>query len=149
MAGDQKKNSSLISTVLILLLGLAGGAVAMAFLHPPATSKVSEPPNKVRAVLHLETFTVDMSSPEQKVYLRVGIDLGLGHDLKGLPEDGGTPTALIRDTILGILMALKPDDLTSIDGKQKLKDRILEALRQRAPELAAQEVYFTEFLMQR
>jgi flagellar basal body-associated protein FliL len=145
----EKQKSSVMSKLLTLLLGLAGGAAAMAFLHPAATSKVADPPSRVRAVLHLETFTVDLSSPDQKAYLRIGIDLGLGHDLKASPENGGTPTALVRDTILGVLMASKPDDLISIDGKQKLKDRIVDALRQRAPELAAQEVYFTEFLMQR
>jgi flagellar basal body-associated protein FliL len=64
-------------------------------------------------------------------------------------RDGDTTTALIRDTILGLLMASKPGDLISIDGKQKLKGRILEALRQRVSELAPQEVYYTEFLMQR
>jgi len=120
----------------------------MAFLHPSA--KTPEPDNsgKVRAVLHLETFTVDMSGPEQKAYLRVGIDLGLGHDLKG-QEDGATPTALVRDTILTVLMGSKPEDLLSLEGKQKLKEQIRNALNQRAPGLAAQEVYFTEFLLQR
>jgi len=120
----------------------------MVFLHPEAKSPAPENSGKVKAVLHLETFTVDMSTPDQKVYLRVGVDLGLGHDLKG-QEDGGTPTAMVRDTILGVLMAAKPDDLIPLEGKQKLKDQILSALRARAPGLSAQEVYFTEFLMQR
>jgi len=121
----------------------------MAFLHPAAPkSQEADGGGSIRAVLHLETFIVDISSPDQKVYLRVGIDVGLGHDLKG-QEEGGTPTALVRDTILGVLMSSKPEDLISSEGKQKLKDQILNALHHRAPGLGAQEVYYTEFLMQR
>jgi len=150
MTASEKKNSPFLIIALTLLLGLGGGAAAMAFLRPaaPPKSQESDGPSSVKAVLHLETFTVDMSSPDQKVYLRVGIDLGLGHDLKG-QDDGGTPTALVRDTILGVLMAAKPDDLISSEGKQKLKDQILNALHKRAPGLGALEVYYTEFLLQR
>ena len=149
MTASEKKNSPLLLIALTLILGLGGGVAAMAFLHP-AAPKSQEPdsPSSVKAVLHLETFTVDMSSPDQKVYLRVGIDVGLGHDMKG-QDDGGTPTALVRDTILGVLMAARPDDLISGDGKQKLKEQILNALHKRAPGLGALEVYYTEFLMQR
>ena len=149
MTASETKKSPLFIIALTLLVGLGGGAAAMAFLHP-AAPKVQEfeSPSNVKAVLHLETFTVDMSSPDQKVYLRVGIDVGLGHDLKG-QDDGGTPTALVRDTILGVLMSAKPDDLISGEGKQKLKDQILNALHHRAPGLGALEIYYTEFLLQR
>lgn len=146
MASGQKAGSQIFTIVLCLALGLGGGAASMAWYHSVPRSQSRESDNKVRAILHLETFTIDMSSVDQKVYLRLGIDLGMAHDLK---TGDGTPTALVRDTILGVLMAAKPDDLVSSEGKQKLKDHILEALRQRAPDLGVQEVYFTEFLMQR
>jgi flagellar basal body-associated protein FliL len=149
MTESEKKKSPFLVVALTLILGLGGGAAAMAYLRPtPPKGPESETASSVKAVLHLETFTVDLSSPEQKAYLRVGIDVGLAHDLKG-QEDGGTPTALVRDTILGVLMAARPDDLISSEGKQKLKDQILSALRHRAPGFGAQEIYYTEFLMQR
>ncbi len=149
MTESEKKKSPFLIITLTLLIGLGGGAAVMVFLRPAAAkSQESDGATSVRAVLHLETFTVDMSSPEQKAYLRVGIDVGLGHDLKG-QDDGGTPTALVRDTILGVLMTAKPDDPISSEGKQKLKDQILNALHKRAPGLGALEVYYTEFLMQR
>jgi len=55
----------------------------------------------------------------------------------------------VRDTILGVLMATKPDEVTSADGKKQLKQHLLEALQERAPELQVNEVYFNEFLLQR
>ena len=148
MTDSEKKKSPLLLVTLTLVVGLGGGAAGLAYFRPATAKSQESEPSNVKAVLHLETFTVDLSSPEQKAYLRVGIDLGLSHDLKG-QSDGGTPTALVRDTILGVLMAAKPDDLASSDGKQKLKDQILKALSHRAPGLGALEVYYTEFLMQR
>jgi flagellar basal body-associated protein FliL len=148
MTDSEKKNSSFLPIVFTLLVGLGAGAAGLAFFHPAVGKGQDSGAGGVKAVLHLETFTVDMSSVDQKAYLRVGIDIGLAHDLKA-QEEGGTPTALVRDTILGVLMAAKPDDLISSKGKQELKDQILNALRQRAPGLGAREVYYTEFLMQR
>jgi len=105
-------------------------------------------PVEVKFVLHLETFTVNMNDPEQKTYLRIGIDLGLGVAPKGEGK-AAAPTALVRDTILNVLMAAKPDEVTNSDGKKQLKQRLLDALQERAPELQVREVYFNEFLMQR
>jgi len=66
-------------------------------------------------------------------------------------ESGGTtlPTAVVRDTILNVLMATKLQDVTTVEGKRKLKEQILVALQQRVPDLAVREVYFTDFLVQR
>jgi len=147
MAQAQKQKSPVLIIALSLVMGLAVGAAAMAFFRPSQATQSADSSTRVRAVLHLETFTVDISNSEQKAYLRVGIDLGLGRDLK--PEGGETPTALIRDTVLTVLMSAKPEDLISSEGKQKLKAQILDALHQRAPEVAAKEVYFSEFLLQR
>ena len=70
------------------------------------------------------------NDPDQRAYLRVGIDLGLDRDPK---ESGGTtlPTAVVRDTILNVLMATKLQDVTTVEGKRKLKEQILVALQQR------------------
>lgn len=104
---------------------------------------------RIRSVLHLESFVLNLADPEGKAYLRVGIDLGLENPLKSGDEQGGSPVAMVRDTILGRLSLAKPDELLTSDGKAKLKESLLQALRERAPELGVQEVYFTEFLIQR
>lgn len=101
----------------------------------------------VKSVLHLEPFVVNLAGPEEKAYLRVGIDLGLREELQ--KDSAGVPTALVRDTLLGVLTTCSPSELLTAEGKAKLRQQLLEALQQRAPDLGVEEVYFTEFLIQR
>jgi len=140
----------------LVVLALAGGGgfffLRRAKAAPPSTEeggeKAAPAPAEIKTVLHLETFTVNMDDPDQKTYLRIGIDLGLASVAKGEGK-APSPTALVRDTILTILMAAKPAEVTTAEGKDQLKQRLVDALQQRAPDLEVREVYFTEFLMQR
>jgi flagellar basal body-associated protein FliL len=100
----------------------------------------------VCSTLHLEGFVLNLADPGQRSYLRVGIDLGLSREIKHGEE---LPIAPVRDTILGVLGEAKVDDLMTASGKAKLKQEVLRALRDRVPQLGVQEVYFTEFLVQR
>jgi flagellar basal body-associated protein FliL len=103
--------------------------------------------SRVRSTLHLDTFVLNLADPGQRSYLRVGIDLGLGREL-GRGENA-PPIAQLRDTILGVLGESRVEDLLTEKGKVKLKEDLLHALQQRMPEQAVEEVYFTEFLIQR
>jgi flagellar FliL protein len=103
--------------------------------------------NQVRSTLHLETFILNLANPDQRSYLRVGVELGLNHEAKR--GDEGAPVAQVRDTILAVLAEAKVDDLTTAGGKTKLKEQLLHALQERIPQLGVEEVYFTEFLIQR
>ena len=111
---------------------------------PPAESANLSP---VRSTLHLETFVLNLADPDQRAYLRVGIDLGINQDLKHAQET--VSTAQIRDAILGVLAEAKADDLMTSAGKDKLKQDLLRVLKERVPQLGVEEVYFTEFLIQR
>lgn len=101
---------------------------------------------QVQGTLHLETFVLNLADPGQRSYLRVGMDLGLGRKL-GKGEEA--PVGQVRDTILGVLAQARVDELATAAGKQKLKEDLLHALQQRIPGLEVEEVYFTEFLIQR
>jgi len=102
---------------------------------------------RVRSTLHLETFVLNLADPDQRAYLRVGIDLGLNKEMKAGEEPAPIPQ--IRDTILGVLAQAKGDELVTAQGKTKLKQDLLRALQERVPQLGAEEIYFTEFLIQR
>jgi flagellar basal body-associated protein FliL len=104
-------------------------------------------PVRVKSTLHLETFVLNLSDSDQRSYLRVGIDLGFGKETKRGEDQASI--AEVRDTILGVLAQGKVEDLLTAAGKTKLKENLLQALQQRMPQLGVEEVYFTEFLIQR
>ena len=135
--------------VILLLLPvvlLAGAGIWFWMVRtsspPPGTEG-----SQVKSTLHLDTFVLNLSDPDQRSYLRVGIDLGLNTAAKRGEEPA--PVAEVRDTILGVLAEGKVDELLTESGKTKLKENLLSALRQRMPQLGVEEVYFTEFLIQR
>jgi len=132
-----------MSAIVIVLLG-AGGWLWSRRNSAPAVEAGSQ--SGVKSTLHLDSFVVNLADPDQRSYLRVGIDLGLG---RVIGKDDSVPVALVRDAILGVLSQKTAEDLLGAQGKEKLKDDLQQALNQRAPELDVREVYFTEFLIQR
>jgi len=115
-----------------------------------ATNPASEA--SIQTVVHLEEFTVNLADPEDNHFLRVTMDLAVGHipaPLEKEKPNSGLPMARIRDTILSVLTVCKAEPLLTPEGKQQLKKSLLEALNHENPELGVREIYFTEFLVQR
>lgn len=146
---EEKKSRKLLP--LIIAATVLGAAAIGGFLWVHHR-KVTPPPEhpKVTTVMHLETFVVNLADEDQHTFLRVGIDLGLAAQEKKAKEgEASVPTSPIRDVILGVLMATRSTDLGTVDGKQKLKEQLLQKLNERQPQLHVQEIYFTEYLLQR
>ena len=104
-------------------------------------------PDPAHSVLHLDPFVLNLADSDQRSYLRVGIDLALNQDAEH--ADKNVPVAEVRDTILSVLGEAKVSELLRPGGKTELKHQVLHALQDRAPALGVEEVYFTEFLIQR
>lgn len=129
---------------LVLALGLSAAGVFFEWGPAHSTSAAESTPE---ASLALETFVVNLNGGGQRAYLRVGITLGLAHPLSA-HSGGAAPTARVRDTVLAVLATAQPDELLKIEGKRQLKEELLKALQERVPEIAVENVYFTEFLVQ-
>jgi flagellar basal body-associated protein FliL len=159
---EQPKSSSKKSPLIYVVIAavmLAGGLGTGWFLFArnkttqAAGQKVVEK-KEPEFTLHLESFTVNLNDVEENHFLRCTIDLSLEHAPKGAGKEGadaaaGLPIPRIRDTILSVLTSAKANELLTPQGKLALKQNILSALKERTPEIEAQEVYFTEFLVQR
>jgi len=123
---------------VVLFLALAATGM---FVWLRQSSTAAE--GAAESTLTLETFVVNLTGSGPRAYLRTGITLGLAH-----PPPRNVPTALVRDTILSVLATSQPETLLKLEGKRQLKDDLLKALQDRVPELAVENVYFTEFLVQ-
>ena len=128
----------------MLVLGSVGVWFWMG--HRAETAVGGESEARVKFTLHLESFVLNLGDPDQRSYLRVGVDLGLGREAA---KADTLPVAPVRDTILGVLAQAKVDELLDAKGKDNLKNDLLRALNRRVPELEVREIYFTEFLIQR
>lgn len=145
-AEDKTRPSSKTSVAFVVFM-VALLALGAWFWSAARTRSSSGAGQVVKSSLHLETFVLNLADREQRSYLRVGIDLGVGREIgKG---ENAPPVGQVRDTILGVLALSKVDELMTAPGKAKLKQDLLRALQERVPQLEVQEVYFTEFLIQR
>lgn len=149
----RKSKSGLVIVVVAVVCLVSGGGAAWYFLHPRNTAEAAVDRKVAEYTVHLESFTVNLSDPEESHFLRITMDLGLGHALKGEPTgkagESDFPTARTRDTILSVLTACKADGLLTPEGKAQLKHELLQSLQQNVPEIDVRDVYFTEFLVQR
>jgi flagellar basal body-associated protein FliL len=148
--GEETKQKSPKSTtgrivIVIPILILAGAGIW--FWANRGSDSAASGTLRVRSTLHLETFVLNLADADQRSYLRVGIDLGLSQEAKHGEELA--PIGQVRDAILGVLSEAKVNDLMTATGKTKLKEDLLHTLQERIPRLGVEEVYFTEFLIQR
>ena len=125
---------------LAVVLGLAGTIAWLSLEHRSSAT--------AETTVALETFVVNLTGSGQRAYLRIGITLGLAHPLSSRNLAEAVPMALVRDTILSVLATAQPEALLQLEGKRVLKNDLLKALQERVPQLAIQNVYFTEFLVQ-
>ncbi len=137
-----KKKKKWPAVVLVLVLAATG---ILVWMGPGSSTRAAE--SAAGPTLVLETFVVNLDGSGQRAYLRVGITLGLAHPLRRNQAEA-VPTALVRDTILSVLAATQAEDLLKLEGKRQLKNGLLKALQERVPQLAVEDVYFTEFLIQ-
>jgi flagellar protein FliL len=151
-SAEAPKKKSLAPLLIILVLLVAGGGgAAWFFLHKGKTAEAAPEVNTPEFVVHLDTFTVNLADAEEGHFLRITIDLGLGHPPKGAAERnyGDFPVARARDAILSVLTVGKADALLTPDGKTQLKHDLMQALQDKVPEADVRNVYFTEFIVQR
>ncbi len=153
-----KPKKSIVPLLLITLLALsAGGFGAWFFALRPSKASKPKPkeaavgePTKIKSVLHIESFVVNLADVSDTAFLRVAVDIGLEKELKKEDTDKQPETMpRIRDTLLDVLSSYQSPELLAVDGKVKLRVHLLQALQARVPEVGIKEIYFTDFLVQR
>ena len=146
----RSKAPRIIAMIFVfLLLAAGGGAWYLWHSQAQASDQSSDPDAPPVAVIHLDSFIVNLADQGQITYLRVSMDLGV--DKKPDTKEGGkgVPVASIRDTIIGVLATRHSEELLTPDGKEKLKQDLIAALNNRVPEIGIRDIYFTDFLVQR
>ncbi len=135
VAAAPKKRRTLLWIIIavVVLLCSAGGA-AWYFLAPQAAS--AEPKaaaQKPPVYVPLEPFTVNLAEENGDHYLQVGIVYQVSDDK--LADTLKQYMPVLRNRILLLLSGKKPSELVSVEGKRKLVDELVTAVRESLPPL--------------
>ncbi|MBB5021696.1 flagellar basal body-associated FliL family protein [Desulfurispira natronophila] len=155
--GGKKSKKLIIILIIVLLVLLLGGAAAYFFLRSPATpppQQTSDPgtPQQIEdsaeigTMYPLETFIVNLSDPLGKRYLRVTMQLEMDNSRLARELDRRQPQ--LRDAILTILASKKFDDISTQQGKTRLRNEIVSRTNAFLTSGSIRRVFFTEFVVQ-
>jgi len=162
-----KGNTVLIIVVALLVLLLIGGGAAAFFLLGSNDEEASAPvaqqqdagkPEKKKSskkstdhltigpMYPMAQFVVNLLSESGNRFLKVAVDLELS-DAKLQPEMD-QKKSLIRDIIIRTFSSKTFEEISTLKGKDKLKDEVLEKINENLSDGQVKNIYFTDFVVQ-
>lgn len=175
-APKSKKKLFIIIGVAVLLLVGGVGFVFMSGGKQEAEKSAEEPQEEEKHYLttELEPFIVNLSDNASFLKVRLMIEYdpailngaggegeaaaeggghgsgGGGKDAGGLPPQLKAREPMIRDTIIRILSSKQSSDVLSADGKETIKEELIEGINEAIglDDQPVVNVYFLEFIVQ-
>ena len=163
----KKGNTVLIIVIALLVVLLIGGGAAAFFLlggshdeaAPQATashdvktekkksgSKKSTDHLAIGPMYPMAQFIVNLLSESGNRFLKVAIDLELS-DVKLQPEMDHKKS-LIRDIIIRTFSSKTFEEISTLKGKDKLKEEVLDKINENLSDGQVKNIYFTDFVVQ-
>jgi flagellar FliL protein len=94
----------------------------------------------------LDIFTVNLLSESGRRYLKVEMNLELEGEELALELDTKKP--VLRDIIIRILSAKSLEEISTVKGKETLKEQIVSEINTRIKDGKIKNVYFVDFVVQ-
>ncbi len=161
-----KGNMVLIIVIALLVVLLVGGGAAAFFLlgshEEPAKADATQTdakatPDKKKSkkstdhltigpMYPLASFTVNLLSESGNRYLKVVVDLELA-DPK-MTIEMNNKKSLVRDIIIRTFSSKTFEEISTLKGKDKLKDEVLEKINESLSDGQVRNIYFTDFVVQ-
>ena len=111
-----------------------------------ASGSEGEALTEVGIMFPLDTFTVNLLSESGRRYLKCEINLEMGG--KELSPELEEKKPVFRDIIIRILSSKSLEEISTVKGKEKLKEQIVNDLNMRLKDGKVKNVYFTDFVVQ-
>ena len=164
-----KGNMVLIIVVVLLVVLLVGGGAAAFLLlggsheeaataadtsHQEVKSEKKKSTSSKKSTDHLAIgpmypmaqFVVNLLSESGNRFLKVAVDLELS-DPKLQPEMDHKKS-LIRDIIIRTFSSKTFEEISTLKGKDKLKDEVLDKINENLSDGQVKNIYFTDFVVQ-
>jgi len=158
-------NMVLIMIVVLLVILLIGGGLAAYFLlgssndpqtmqnqntqAAPAKRKSSGRSTQyltIGPMYPMDQFVVNLLSQNGSKYLKVNLDIEL--DTQQLSVEMDKKKALIRDIIIRVLSSKTFEEVSTMKGKERLKDEIVKKINDVLADGQVKNIFFTDFVVQ-
>lgn len=152
------KNRSNIIVLAGVAFGTALFAVILAFLlfnlfakdHSSKAEQTQQSDGQIHYAAIDPPIIVNFASGLRSRYLQIGIEV-MSHDEKTI-ADFKQHMPVVRDRLILLLNSKHPEDLATPEGKEALRQEILQTIRAVLKERTGKErieaIYFTDFVMQ-
>lgn len=157
-------NMVLILIVVLLVVLLVGGGLAAYFLLGSSDEKMAPQQNTQSAPVKRQTagrstqylsigpmypmsqFVVNLLSESGSKYLKVILDIELGSEELAMEMD--QKKSLIRDIIIRSLSSKTFEEVSTMKGKDRLKDEIVNSVNEVLADGQIKNIFFTDFVVQ-
>ncbi|WP_169975043.1 MULTISPECIES: flagellar basal body-associated protein FliL [unclassified Campylobacter] len=166
-----KKGNSLLLIIIIIVLVLLlaiGGLIAFLVLggsdnqqinaqdmqtmqQPQQTARNNSPKRSndyinMGPIYPMDQFIVNLLSESGSRFLKTKVDLELNNE--ALTPEIDKKKSLIRDIIIRTLSSKTFEEVSTIKGKDRLKDEIVDRLNEVLADGHIKNIYFTDFVVQ-
>lgn len=156
-------NMVLIIIIALLILLLVGGGLAAFLLlgsdEPAPTPTAAQSSTttsqssarstnmlSIGPVYPMDQFIVNLLSESGGRYLKVTLDIELDNDKLAAEMD--MKRSLVRDIIIRTLSAKTYEEISTLKGKDRLKDEIVSKLNEVLADGRVRNIFFTDFVVQ-
>lgn len=156
-------NMVLIIIIALLVLLLAGGGIAAyLLLGSDDTPQMQQPQSSAAAngnsggrstnllsigpIYPMDAFIVNLLSESGSRYLKVTLDIEL--DKADLAAEMDTKRSLVRDIIIRTLSAKTFEEVSTMKGKDRLKDEMVSKINEVLADGQVRNIFFTDFVVQ-
>jgi flagellar FliL protein len=148
-----KSKRSIVKILIMGFLGLlliGGGLVAYVLMtdEPPVgqEAQAGQVPLDHRVTMALDPFLVNLADKESRRYLKLKVELEV--DSEGSEKELEKFLPHIRDGLILLLSSKTYLDLSTVEGKQQLKEEIKRRVSALPGGKKVSNVFFTEFVAQ-
>ncbi|MBE0497208.1 MAG: flagellar basal body-associated protein FliL [Campylobacterales bacterium] len=157
-------NMVLIIIVALLVLLLAGGGLAAYLLlgstdsSQPQTQQVQQTSSSgassarstnllsIGPVYPMDSFIVNLLSESGSRYLKVSLDIELSSSKLAAEMDA--KRSVVRDIIIRTLSSKTFEEVSTLKGKERLKDEVVTRLNEVLADGHVRNIFFTDFVVQ-
>lgn len=155
-------NMVLIIIVALLVLLLAGGGLAAYLLLSSGGSSTPQAQQaqggggsasgrstnllSIGPIYPMDSFIVNLLSESGSRYLKVSLDIELSSNR--LASEMDTKRSVVRDIIIRTLSSKTFEEVSTLKGKERLKDEIVARLNEVLADGHVRNIFFTDFVVQ-